>query len=67
MIFLFFLCWKFLGNEDFPNCFLKLYKGEMKREMDVPISLQFPRENCPFPLNFYAKTIKKFFITKIVI
>ena len=31
-----------------------------KREMEISVSLQFPRENCPFPLNFHGKTTGKF-------
>ena len=31
-----------------------------KREMEISVSLQFPRENCPFPIGFHAKTIRKF-------
>ena len=30
------------------------------REMEISVSLQFPTENCPFPLNFHAKTMGKF-------
>ena len=26
----------------------------------MSVSLQFPQENCPFPLTFHAKTIGKF-------
>ena len=28
--------------------------------MKISVSLQFPRENCPFLLNFHEKTIGKF-------
>ena len=31
-----------------------------KREKEISVSLPFPRENCPFPLNFHAQTIEKF-------
>ena len=28
--------------------------------MEISVSLQFPRENCPFPINFHEKTMGKF-------
>ena len=46
------LCWKFWGKGHFPKF--------PKREMEISVSLQFPRENWPFPLNFHAKLLEIF-------
>ena len=28
--------------------------------MEISVSLEFPRETCPFPLNFHPRTVGKF-------
>ena len=45
-----------VGNFGETNTFLTVSYGEM----EISVSLQFPRENCPYPVNFHATTMGKF-------
>ena len=48
-----YLLGKFWGNGHISK---KFPKGEI----EIPVSLQFSIEICPFPLNFHQRTMGKF-------